>query len=374
MLFAAPESFRTFVLKVHARCDLACDYCYVYQAADQSWRTRPPMMTAEVASLAAARIAEHAAAHGLAAVDVVLHGGEPLLCGPRHLRRLADVLTEPPVRVRLAVQTNGVRLDEEYLDLFDEIGATVAVSLDGDARHHDAHRRTRAGRGSHARVTAAVRALSAREGRFGGLLATVDPHADPVRVYEELISYRPPVIDFLLPHGTWSTPPPGRVEAEAATPYADWLIAAFDRWYGAPVRETSVRLFDAIIHLLLGGRAGTEGVGPVPAPVVIVESDGSIEQTDALKAAYDGAAATGAHVATHSFDEVLRLPGLAATRPPCDRCRRCPVFRVCGGGHPAHRYRRGTGFANPSVYCPDLLRLITHIDGRVADDLARLRA
>jgi uncharacterized protein len=29
----------------------------------------------------------------------------------------------------------------------------------------------------------------------------------------------------------------------------------------------------------------------------------------------------------------------------------------------AHRYRSGTGFANPSVYCPDLIRLIGHIHG-----------
>ena len=33
--------FREIVLKVHSRCDLACDHCYVYEHADQSWRARP---------------------------------------------------------------------------------------------------------------------------------------------------------------------------------------------------------------------------------------------------------------------------------------------------------------------------------------------
>ena len=28
------------VLKIHSRCDLACDHCYAYEAADQSWRGR----------------------------------------------------------------------------------------------------------------------------------------------------------------------------------------------------------------------------------------------------------------------------------------------------------------------------------------------
>ena len=35
-----PVPLRQFVLKVHSRCDLACDHCYVYQSADQSWRGR----------------------------------------------------------------------------------------------------------------------------------------------------------------------------------------------------------------------------------------------------------------------------------------------------------------------------------------------
>jgi hypothetical protein len=38
---------RQFVHKVHSRCHLACDYCYVYQAADQGWRGRPMVMSDE---------------------------------------------------------------------------------------------------------------------------------------------------------------------------------------------------------------------------------------------------------------------------------------------------------------------------------------
>ena len=36
-----------------------------------------------------------------------------------------------------------------------------------------------------------------------------------------------------------------------------------------------------------------------------------------------------------------------------------------------HRYRAGDGFRNPSVYCADLTRLITHIHRRVGADLTR---
>ena len=37
--------FQQFIVKLHSRCNLSCDYCYVYHHVDQSWRDRPPVMT-----------------------------------------------------------------------------------------------------------------------------------------------------------------------------------------------------------------------------------------------------------------------------------------------------------------------------------------
>jgi uncharacterized protein len=48
-------------------------------------------------------------------------------------------------------------------------------------------------------------------------------------------------------------------------------------------------------------------------------------------------------------------------------------MEICGGGLYPHRYREGAGFRNPSVYCADLLRLITHVTERVTSDLAGLK-
>src|SRR4051794_29196026 len=69
-----PTPFRDVVLKVHQRCNLACDYCYVYTMADQSWRDRPLVMERDTWLATAARMAEHAAAYELSAMRLVLHG------------------------------------------------------------------------------------------------------------------------------------------------------------------------------------------------------------------------------------------------------------------------------------------------------------
>lgn len=377
-----PTPFREFVLKIHSRCDLVCDHCYVYTMNDQRWRGRPRTMSRRTMDQTAWRVAQHAHDNRIIAVDVVFHGGEPLLAGLDEIRYCVTRLrTEAGdgVDVRIKLQTNGTRLGGKHLQLFAELGIRVGVSLDGDRTAHNRHRRHPDGTGSYDTVIRALSELGRQPyaALFSGLLCTIDLRNDPVATYESLLEFAPPKIDFLLPHGNWSSPPPGRGPDTANTPYADWLIAVFERWYCAPVRETRVRILEEIMHVLAGGQSRVEGIGPGPVATVVVETDGSIEQSDMLTSAHHGAAATGLHVAHDSFDAALRLPvfvarqlGIAALSRTCQQCG---VRRICGGGLYAHRYRNGSGFTHPSVYCPDMYRLITHIRQRLSRDITAVQ-
>ncbi|MFJ2440466.1 MULTISPECIES: FxsB family cyclophane-forming radical SAM/SPASM peptide maturase [unclassified Streptomyces] len=368
--------FREIVLKVHSRCDLACDHCYIYEHADQSWRTRPKTISDQAISWTALRLAEHATAHALPSVSVILHGGEPLLAGPARLRRVCEELTralDGVAALDLRIHTNGLQLGPRYLDLFEEFGVRVGISLDGDRTANDRHRRFADGRSSHPLVLKAVDLLHQERYRplDLGLLCTIDVANDPVAVYDALTALDPPRVDFLLPHATWDTPPP-RPDA-APTAYADWLLAVFDRWDTAG-RQVPVRLFESVLSTLGGGPSLTESLGLAPTDLVVVETDGSLEQVDSLKSAYDGAAATGFDVFAHTLDEVAAHPGVRTRQlglaGVSGTCRRCPVVRSCGGGLHTHRYRSvdGTGsFDHPSVYCADLEALIRGIEARTAE-------
>ncbi|SCD94433.1 uncharacterized protein GA0115240_13212 [Streptomyces sp. DvalAA-14] len=143
----------------------------------------------------------------------------------------------------------------------------------------------------------------------------------------------------------------------------------FDRWWGAGRRQTRIRLFEECVALLLGVPAAGERLGLQPFTSLVVEADGAIEQVDALKSAYEGAAATGLDVFRHSFDDALAHPGVAARQAGlaalAGTCRACALVAVCGGGHYAHRYRAPDGFRNPSVYCADLAHLVRHVSARL---------
>jgi len=375
-----PTPIRDLVLKVHQRCNLACDYCYVYESSDQTWRDRPAAMAEDIWHAAIDNLARYATAHSLRRVQVILHGGEPLLFRLDRIEQLVTYLRArmpATTEARVGIQTNGVLLTRPVIARLVDLRIAIGVSMDGAEADHDRHRRTRAGRGSFA---AAARALDllrepANRPSYAGILCTVAPDTDPVNCFEALSKFEPPMIDFLLPHANWSAPPPHATPG--ATPYADWLIAVFDHWYGhgEPVR---IRLFENILDLLLGGTSGSEQVGLSPAGMLVVESDGAIEQVDALKSAYPGAAATGLDVRRDEFDAVFDDAGVVArqlgVQALSSACRSCPVHRVCGAGHYAHRYRRGEGFRNPSVYCADMLRLIDHVSARVVADLHRAAA
>jgi uncharacterized protein len=364
--------FRQFILKVHSRCNLSCTYCYVYEMADQGWRGLPQRMSQPVAAKTVERIAEHAQRHDLPSVDVILHGGEPLLAGAQWLSDVVGSLrARVPAQVNVAVQTNGTLLDGRMLATLKRLGIRVGVSLDGDAEATGRHRRYANGRSSFDAVSAGIDQLRSPEFEdcYSGILCTIDVANDPVSTYEALLKFGPPALDLLLPHANWSSPPPG-------AGYADWLISVFDRWYAAPRQETRVRLFSELIQLALGHPGEVEGLGLLPSTLIVVDTDGAIKQLDSLSSAYPGAADVGLDVMSGSFDDALDHPTTVARQLGVEalsaQCLACPVMEICGGGLYPHRFLAGEGFRHPSVYCGDLLKLISHVRDRVFADLSLL--
>lgn len=375
-----PTPFQQVVLKVQSRCNLDCDYCYVYQSADQSWRQKPKRLTEATLRQIASRVRVHALTHDLGRIDFVLHGGEPLLNGREYFATAANILRDgigDVAAIGLAIQTNGVMLDEAMATTLLEHGFRVGVSLDGDQDANDRNRKDRRGRSSYASVAAALRLLQQEKYRalYGGILSTIDLANDPLSVWHELSQYEPPFVDFMLPHGNWFDPPPGLTPGDNRVPYFEWLKPIFDIWFSAGEQATSIRLFSEIIQGLLGGASTIESVGLSPIGSITIETDGTLEQVDSLKTVGEQHPRTGLDVFRNTLDDALDHYAVAARQIGAaglsDACQRCHIVAVCGGGLYTHRYRVGDGFKNPSVYCADLMALIEHIESRMQNELRR---
>jgi uncharacterized protein len=345
------------ILKVASRCDLACDYCYMYELGDGTWQKQPRFMTQHVADVTASKIGQHSAEHGLPSFRIIFHGGEPLLAGAERIRGITEAFrSELPAQTKLLVsmQTNGRRLNEKMLAALPE-SIRIGVSFDGAAQATARHRLTPSGASSYQDTLRALAVLREHPKNYGGVLAVIDLLNDPLTTYYALREQVPRTCDFLFPLAT-------RDGEHSDGAYGRWLAEVFDGWHlDKDPRAPVIRLFQVIIQRLRGVDIRCGFIGPPPRErSMVIQPDGSAELLDALRVVGDGAAATGLSILTSTVDEIIQHPGY--TQPdPCLACKKCPVFGVCGGGYYPNRFSVDNGYDNPSAYCADLAFLISHI-------------
>jgi uncharacterized protein len=368
---------RTFLLKVAARCNINCTYCYEFNLADSSWRHKPRTMSNIVVESAIRRIYEHVVAHNLRAITIIFHGGEPLLAGMdifgKVLQQCQEVIGDR-CKIRFALQTNGTLLNREWLDFFLTHSINVGLSIDGDKFANDRFRLDHRGQSTFAATERGLTLLSQPRYRpiRGGLLSVIHPENDPLQVFDWLCSWDAPPIDFLFPLHNHVNKPPFPFDPEGGYGFGRWLSKIFDKWYGEDMHRVKIRTFEDIMHLMLGGVHAFESYGLSAVRLAVIQTDGAYEAVDSLKSTYDGAVATGRTVLESSVDDLVGAPLIGSRldrrKHLCEQCTHCELVRVCGAGYIPNRYHPVYGFLAPSIYCHDLTFLIRHIEKALRRD------
>jgi uncharacterized protein len=347
------------LVKVATRCNIDCSYCYWFR--DAAVYDKPKLMSAEVLHQLLRRIEEHLAKHVIVDFPIVLHGGEPLLWGVDNFHRMAEaceaISSRTGCEIPIAVTTNGVLIDDDWLDCFEARRISVAISLDGPAHIHDIHRRTFQGTGTHAAVERAARMLVSRDIGVSAL-AVCNPSYPPRNYVEFFAECGIANYDIMIPDATVDEKP------LSIAPFYNGL---FDLWLDANRdRPTAnIRIISDMITSLLGNNSPTEGVGYKPVELCTVMTDGSVEAHDVLRIAGDGFTKTKFNIFDHAIDEVRNEPRWIAARDAsinlCEKCRQCKFMNACGGGYLPHRFSTKNGYDNPSVYCDDLYSMFENM-------------
>ncbi|GHO47953.1 radical SAM protein [Ktedonospora formicarum] len=349
--------FREALLKLAARCNLNCTYCYWFR--DASVYSKPPILTSEAEAAFLARLEEHIQAHDLTGFSLILHGGEPLLFGKVRFVALMDALDAIEQRtgcvIYRSLTTNGVLVDTEWAQLFRLFRVSVTVSIDGPAPVHDRARLDFQGRGSYTRVLQGVAHLR-EQGLEPGVLAVCDPASDPAETLHHFVDELGfSSFDILIPDATHD---------DAPTSIAPYYIGLFDLWREHyRQREVTIRYLRSVLNGLQEENTDASGYNPVGTLTVL--TDGALEPVDVLRIA--------GYNSTQTKLSVLEHPLQALEDDPCWReayrasielpqvCQECAFLKACEGGYLPHRWSRARRFANPSVYCSDLKRIYAHI-------------
>lgn len=363
----------TVLIKVASRCNINCTYCYVYNMGDKGWANMPNHISQET-TLAVAKALDELTRIQTRPFAVVLHGGEPLLLGPKKLDHVLSALRAAvPSEVSFGLQTNGILISEEILDVCNEHRTTISVSIDGPRHIHDRGRVGHDGQGTYDKVLEGINKL--REHRnsaflFSGLLAVIDPKSEPGEIYEFFKTLDPPGVDFLYRDGNHTHLPEGK-ESLRTTEYGQWLARLVDI-YLFDQNPLPIRFIDDLIRLILGGKGTKDGAGLTDFGILVIDADGSITKNDTLKSSFNGADRFIQKWSVHgnNLHEVLNSNEFAEShelqRPTSKICLACPELRVCGGGMTLHRWRDINEYDNTSVYCADQMLVIGHLRNQVS--------
>lgn len=353
----------TLIVKIASLCNIDCAYCYEYNKGDSSWREQPKRLSLETARSIGYRIAEYCAVNDRPNFTVVFHGGEPLLVGPRYFESVLQEIrlaASGSTNLGFGVQTNGVLLSDEFLDVFGRNEVSVGVSLDGDA-FANRHRVDKRGKPTAEKVAAAIRRLNGL-GRLSGIQAVIDLWSPPERVLASLASFNPPLLELAQPLGSHENPP-----YQFAPPISlgQWMVRAYDFWASDDcMRGIKIAVFAEALRSMLHGKGSSDWFPGLPPNYLVVTPSGGYEGLDALK--INGAYGrelnlsvrhhTIQHAVTHPF---ISLRGGEGALPV--GCRSCAINDWCCGGSYPSRYGNGRGFDNPSIYCSDMKQIFSHL-------------
>ncbi|MDV6379248.1 radical SAM protein [Sporosarcina sp. GW1-11] len=362
-----------FIIKTAGICNLNCSYCYMYNMGDTTYLKKPKVMSREIADHTLNRIYEYASRNHLKDVNLIIHGGEPLLAGVEWTRWfIEEAKSRAPsgLTVNMSIQTNGTLLNSEWYALFKLHTIGLGVSFDGPPQWHDRYRVDHAGRGSYDKVRRSIdqlRELGSSAPNWG-VLVVANPEHSGVTIYEHLLELGVTTMDFLWPDYHHDLQPPW-----PSGSLARYYKELFDAWYENKNADVSIRWFEHAMQGILSGQSTIDALGPHPITHVVIETDGSLEPLDVIRTCGDGMTRLNLNVTNHDIED-LRATNLfqecinnQALLP--ETCQSCSALDICGGGYMPHRFGNAKGFQNPSVHCLDLFDTLQHISTRIQSDL-----
>ncbi|MFJ9961272.1 radical SAM protein [Streptomyces avermitilis] len=371
------------ILKLRGEtCDIDCLYCYEKRKEAPGGARIDAGQVRQLAELF----------HGRP-LAVELHGGEPLTAGRDHVADVLRELAAQPSVIRVSLQTNGVLLDDEWLDLFDALypRLKIGISLDGDSAGN-AWRIGYDGQPIYPRVAAALRLLAAR-GRKAGVIAAVTPAVlgRAAAILDHLAGFEAvnavsfvPCFDTSVQRATAAQgrrlPESRRLQGAAVHgtggpawsirtfEYAEFVLAATVQWIRAG-HFARLKLEPAVstIRRLRGLDTGFCHFSNLKCDhVFTLYPDGRLGSCDELP--WPQAQLTRLNQVADQAEVVAsqrRLPLLNQGKALMERCTTCAYRSSCGGGCVATRWRYDKA-GDQDAYCDYRIRMIDGIAALLA--------
>ena len=347
-------------------CNLDCDYCYL-PSRSETHRMSAETLRSVVAGIFATDLVRES-------LTFVWHAGEPMTVPIDWYRSAFDLIQSeapPDLKIIHSFQSNGTLIDEKWCAFIKETGICLGLSIDGPAEIHDAHRKTRQGKGTHERTMRGVELL-----RSHG----IDFHVIAV-VTGDSLDHADEIYDFFSGNGIFRFG--FNIEEQegihtssslgiGSNPRVEAFFRRMFERQKASGGEVRIREFDFALHRIFCDREAAsqefiyENEQVRPFGILNVDWQGNFSTfspemlglptkeygTFAFGSFRDGGLETA--LSNRQF-----LAALNDTRAGVEKCRKeCRFFQLCGGGAPANKYFENGAFdSTETAYCRHVIQL-----------------
>lgn len=344
------KQFSVMIKPASSLCNLRCRYCFYADVSEQREVKSFGVMKTDTVTAMLEHIFVDLDAGDL--VTFAFQGGEPTLAGLTYFQNFVDQVKgyKGNVRVNYAMQTNGIVLDDAWLDFLRAHRFLVGLSLDGDAALHNQNRVDGAAKGTFSQVMAAKRRMEAKGVDYNVLCVLTNEAARyPARLWKFIRKEKIQFIQFI--------PCLGPLDEDDASPwaltakrFAHFYTGLFPLWLEAIKhgQYVSVKLFDDILNLVLRREETACGMLGNCHPQLVVEADGSFYPCDFFVLDEYRLGNFVDMTVRQAFEANIRSGFARDHQVRPERCHSCSWKSMCNGG--CKRMRMGV-YVDETGYC-----------------------
>jgi len=331
---------------VSSNCNMQCKYCFYHDLAESRTVASYGIMDDELLEL----IVKKAFLSADQSVSFSFQGGEPTLAGLDFFKKMMEYVKKynnDKLEVNLALQTNGLVIDDKWADFLSANNFLVGLSIDGYKELHNYFRKDRNNEGTYKQVIQTTELFKKYSIDFNVLTVITDQLARHIRkVYRDYKNKGFKYLQFIR------CLDPLEVESNdyslSVENYQLFLNNLFNEWYKdiKDGKYISIRFFDNVVGMLMGRQPEACEMKGNCSFQNIIEADGSIYPcdfyvTDQWKLG---------NIINMKFSEVYQVEKAKkfiedSTDFP-DQCKECKWLNLCRNG-----CKRNRDDSNLNRYC-----------------------
>ncbi len=333
------------VVQSTSLCNLDCSYCYLPD------RKKKRVFDLDMLPLLMQRILE--SPYAGPEFSLVWHAGEPLTLPTSWYDEATDIIDRSldqfgarDIQFDQHVQTNATLINKDWCDCFHRNRIIVGISVDGPEEIHDAHRRFRNGRGSHALAMKGIETLHRNDVHFHCIsVLTAEAMEQPERMYRFFRDHGINDVGFNVEEQEGINTTSSMQGAAMEAKYRDFL-RAFWRLSEQDGYPVVLREFDQVIGLIQDNQRMKQNELNRPFSILSVDSQGNFSTFDPelLSVASD-------RYGSFNLGNLRDLSLLDSTKTSrfrqlmndmtagVESCHKgCEYFGLCGGGNGSNKF------------------------------------